>query len=260
MFFEQFVSSLNSDPDLTVYRDLIKDARIFVIEKNVFDNPNLLLESKEEQIKLALPFKSCWFEPKQDLIRIPGFYLEKEDDFTWAHVGFFCYEDPDTLNVSVLEYLQLWKRANGDMYQLGPRKIVGLHNVVNEVDLYIKQRDIILNQVLLSLHSGRLFCSNEVVKVKSKLHGKKEFIKIKNIIYIAQKTQNVTTANNGQKIEYSHRFEVRGHWRRINEGSIGKDREGKRGPIGFTWVKECIKGDESLPLVSKIRVMKEAYR
>ena len=56
------------------------------------------------------------------------------------------------------------------------------------------------------------------------------------------------------KLEYSHAFKVRGHWRRIDEKSIGKDRNGDYKIEGFTWVTDYIKGDGEL--VNRVRIVR----
>ena len=55
-------------------------------------------------------------------------------------------------------------------------------------------------------------------------------------------------------LEFSHAFKVRCHWRKINEDSLGKDRNGERKIKGMTFVKEYIKGEGEL--VKKIRILK----
>jgi hypothetical protein len=55
----------------------------------------------------------------------------------------------------------------------------------------------------------------------------------------------------GGKIDFSHRWEVRGHWRRV--AGMGKDREGNYEVRGLTWVKDCVKGPEELPIIQKLR-------
>lgn len=55
-------------------------------------------------------------------------------------------------------------------------------------------------------------------------------------------------------LEFSHAFRVRCHWRRIDENSLGKDRNGERTVKGMTFVKEYIKGEGEL--VKKIRILK----
>ena len=59
------------------------------------------------------------------------------------------------------------------------------------------------------------------------------------------------------KLEYSHAFKVRGHWRRIDEKSIGKDRNGNYKIEGFTWVIDHIRGQGEL--VNRVRIVKSTH-
>lgn len=52
-------------------------------------------------------------------------------------------------------------------------------------------------------------------------------------------------------LDWSHRWEVRGHWRHVR--GIGKDRAGDYIVYGFTWVKDFVKGPQDKPLVVKTR-------
>ena len=56
------------------------------------------------------------------------------------------------------------------------------------------------------------------------------------------------------KLEYTSSFHVRGHWRTINEKSLGKDRNGNYGVHGYTWVTDYIKGEGEL--TKRLRVVK----
>jgi len=56
----------------------------------------------------------------------------------------------------------------------------------------------------------------------------------------------------GGKIDYSHRWESRGHWREVM--GIGKNRAGQYVISGATWVIPSIKGPKGKPLVKKIRI------
>lgn len=79
---------------------------------------------------------------------------------------------------------------------------------------------------------------------------------IRKVIYCKPKNSPQESAFTGRKIEYSHRFLRRGHWR-SHPGKIGKDRSGDYRISGQTWVMEAEVGDESLPLVKKTRVVEE---
>jgi hypothetical protein len=56
------------------------------------------------------------------------------------------------------------------------------------------------------------------------------------------------------KIDWKHQWRVRGHWRKISDRMIGKDREGEYCIVGRTWVKDFVKGDG--PLIEKTRIHK----
>ena len=84
-------------------------------------------------------------------------------------------------------------------------------------------------------------------------------IPVRPIYYVlGDKKENVTKKYNSiksmGKLEYSHSFKVRGHWRRIDEKSLGKDRNGNYGVHGYTWVVEHIRGEGEL--TKRLRVVK----
>lgn len=78
------------------------------------------------------------------------------------------------------------------------------------------------------------------------------------IYYIlGDKKEDVTKKYNSihsmGKLEYTNSFHVRGHWRTINEKSLGKDRNGNYNIKGYTWVTDYIKGEGEL--AKRIRVI-----
>lgn len=58
--------------------------------------------------------------------------------------------------------------------------------------------------------------------------------------------------SSGETRDFSHRFEVRGHWRTVR--GFGHDSEGRPVP-GKTWVKDHVKGPDDKPLVKKYRAV-----
>ena len=60
---------------------------------------------------------------------------------------------------------------------------------------------------------------------------------------VEPKYKSIRTTGN---LEYSYCFRTRGHWRRINEGTLGKDRNGNYNVKGYTWVTEYVKGKGEL--------------
>lgn len=69
---------------------------------------------------------------------------------------------------------------------------------------------------------------------------------------VSPKYQHIRATGN---LEYSYCFRVRGHWRRINEGVLGKDRNGNYNVHGYTWVTEYTKGEGEL--AKRIRAVVE---
>jgi hypothetical protein len=79
---------------------------------------------------------------------------------------------------------------------------------------------------------------------------------VKRLIHVRPKSQITETSLSGRSIEWSHRWFVRGHWRKTN--GLGKDREGSYCVEGYTWVSEHEKGPDHLPTIKKVRVVNPA--
>lgn len=92
---------------------------------------------------------------------------------------------------------------------------------------------------------------HEVLKIGS---GKsKEIKRIRRVIHIAPKqVKNKIAIGVHKKIDWSHSWTVRGHWRKIN--GIGKDRNNQELVYGYTWVNSYLKGNGEL--VKKARIVK----
>ncbi len=97
---------------------------------------------------------------------------------------------------------------------------------------------------------------NERIKVGS---GKdKRLVKIKQVVHVALHRKDSVlpkTTPQGREIDWSHRWEVMGHWRKV--GGIGKDPTGLYGIKGFTWVTPHERGPENKPVVKKVRVIEQ---
>jgi hypothetical protein len=85
----------------------------------------------------------------------------------------------------------------------------------------------------------------------------KEFIKINGIVHVKSKKSPKDTVVDPEAekriIDWSHRWEVMGHWRKV--AGIGKDEMGKYGVKGFTWVRPHTKGPQEKELIKKIRLV-----
>lgn len=101
-------------------------------------------------------------------------------------------------------------------------------------------------------------CGLEKTKQKVKVgRGPDRHIReINKVIHVtSKKNQSDYERNKNIDFEYSHRFLVRGHWRKIPENSLGKNRSGEYSVQGMTWVTEFEKGSKDLPLIKKVRVV-----
>lgn len=77
--------------------------------------------------------------------------------------------------------------------------------------------------------------------------------KYKNVVFVSKKKYiNESQEKIPSLIEWSHKWEVMGHWRRCS--TVGKDRDGNYNVIGLTWVSPHIRGEGEL--VIKTRIVK----
>lgn len=107
---------------------------------------------------------------------------------------------------------------------------------------------------LSRLHEFESGIERAAIRSKVRVDGVNHHVKIKEIIHIRPKTQSANSEEfESREIDWSHRWEVRGHWRKIS--GIGKDREGAYKIGGHTWVVPHQKGPDHLPVVRKLRVL-----
>lgn len=82
----------------------------------------------------------------------------------------------------------------------------------------------------------------------------------KDVFVVTSKKLYLKNSNkNKQKINFNHRWSVRGHWRYLDslkDGKLGKNRNGERVEVGRTWVVAQERGDKTKPLIKKNRFVK----
>lgn len=115
----------------------------------------------------------------------------------------------------------------------------------------------ILKHYLAKLSQEKIGVASRNQNIKIGSGKNKTFWRPKNITYVSPKKyiDNFSQLADSRNITWSHRWEVRGHWREIK--GLGKDRDGKYGVVGHTWVMNHSKGPEHLPVIKKIRVVTE---
>lgn len=108
---------------------------------------------------------------------------------------------------------------------------------------------------LSQIKYGKTGIENTNIPVKLGSGKNKYTHKIRKIVHICNEKEYLKTKSiTGKPIDWSHRWSVRGHWRRII--GLGKDRNGDYSVANFTWVTDHIRGPEELPFIKKTRFLK----
>lgn len=112
-----------------------------------------------------------------------------------------------------------------------------------------------VHYILLHTQPADMEISRRVIKARAS-KGKKRKFKIGRVVYLGVRGPKATreTHVRGYKLRWTHRFWVRGHWRKVPY--VGKNRHGDYCVKGFTWVEPHIKGPENTELVNKIRIVR----
>jgi hypothetical protein len=139
------------------------------------------------------------------------------------------------------------------LYELETKK-----NVLARASIVSKDRNastlVFINSVTSLLNFGARGSqeTKDFVRIKNK-YGKIKKHFIRKIVYICSKNKKEELIKKGLKIDWTHRWEVRGHWRDIS--GLGKDRAGDYCVEGKTWVTEHVKGPEDQPFIKKTRIL-----
>ena len=235
----------------------------------VFSNPNNLFCSFETP--LVLPFESCFIKVYDDEEETNGVFIREHDPFNFTGAVFiktnrfglkYDFTIPFTLNIDLKQLIigyqdllnvvnDLTRKTGNNLSYLKPNEVTELINI-QFTDVYQ-----IVSLALQTINSVKEYVTL-VDQGKSDYYsfkGKPTIKKDRIIYYLIEKKIYKNGQYNIQprtRLEYSHAFSVRGHWRRFD--GIGKDRQGNRKVQGFTWVKDFIKGEGEL--IKKVRLYK----
>lgn len=114
----------------------------------------------------------------------------------------------------------------------------------------------IVEEFLKRLKREKTGIENARERVRVGTGQTKKVITIRKIVHVRPTRLQSPVSEMGRTIDWSHRWEVRGHWRKL-EGGLGKDRDGNYCVEGWTWVKDFVKGPEGAILVKKTRLIHE---
>lgn len=221
----------------------LEDAHVFMFKS--FDAQKLVKDSTCEEVDL--PFKKCVFEVKEGMF----FYytpaaekLANKHGHQLRHVNTFLIEE-----VTPRKY---------DVYLVASSKDgkwLSFHNYKSEEDNgeEFKQILSLVQSILNSLRGTAVAKENVKETMKIKVSGKKRQICINTISHIYPDKTISPKGLHGRTLEFSHRWFVCGHWRKIS--GLGKGRDGVYNEEGFTWVVPHEKGPLDKELVQKVRMI-----
>lgn len=155
---------------------------------------------------------------------------------------------PSTMTARSLSLVTYEGLTNADFVDKDRPPIVVLLcewlRMINEGMMAIEETDEVL---MMPRGDGR--------KHKRKPHPIRRIVRI---VPKAMRKRDVRPITAGGVLDWSHRWEVRGHWRHVR--GLGKDRAGDYIVAGYTWVKDFVKGPQDKPLVVKTRELQQPQR
>lgn len=234
--------------EVSSYISQFMEARIFLVNLHI-DNSKNEHVSKYKNEALDLPFDQCFFERTDGLaykLHLTGKFKESDNYDSSMDINIFFL-----LVKSIGTFLEI----RSIVYVNGQKHLAIFDsNNIDPNTLFLKA---LLVQILRSMKDGQMAIEKTNIHQKIKINDVKYHHKIKTIIHVVKhRKYPFDKYQEHNDIEWTHRWEVAGHWRIID--GIGKDRHGQYIMNGLTWVIPHEKGDASKTLVKKIRVFNEA--
>lgn len=260
----------------------ISNCRVFKYENVKLTNVKDIKEIEIQYLKndleyneIDLPFKDCWFESlnihylctvpmENQIIALQGFLIHEISPHYYESIGLFDILKPNGKDFIIEDMIQGATFSNIKDKKLSKdlEALVKKNNNMTDAEFntYKFFESLLQGSTFNLLNKMNDYEMIEAINThKTYRKNNAQTFKINNVIKISKyKRSNNPNGNLStiSKIKYSHRFEVRGHWRKLSsEEKIGKDRNGEYNINGFTWVNEFEKGDKELPLIEKTRII-----
>lgn len=222
-----------------MFEKMANSSRLLIFSKQFLDKIPLNKKNFISYEPLAIPFSSVWIETDS-----ANLFESGQDNETKTCIkGLLLYETTDSDVFVIILY-------NNDDIRFG---FLNEPTITNHPEL--KNLYSFLKALFDQLHHKDTACGEEHTNLKARVGSGKnrELVKIKTVVRITLKNNKkdcIPIA--GGTIDWSHRWEVRGHWRKIT--GIGKNRQGQYLVKGLTWVTPFQKGPKEKPFVKKSRV------
>lgn len=119
--------------------------------------------------------------------------------------------------------------------------------------------DLILASILPSINKCKYATERHTYSVKYRDKSTRTMLKktiTHNYVHMYPGGDITTVkSTNGGHINFDIKFMVRGHWRVLEPGKMGKNRAGEYNVSNMTWVTEHEKGNKDAPLIKQVRVV-----
>lgn len=241
---------------------------------NMFFVPDLDCNEGEEidLSKICTPFENCWFELTPSIFEKPEYTKDLEERFNADVVneimGFGMFE------IMPMKYIILFCMKTTCLDKkipIGYTKRIDFvpcdfalgNQAVEEKIGEVAGKFIV--KIIKSVFSridrqkfNYVINDKKVIHQRGRIDGELRKVKYnpRNVIYLSslrhlKKCYPEVAHRIISKPAYA--YEVMGHWRTIDDKTIGKDRQGNRGVKGFTWVVPHVRGEGEV--LKKARVL-----
>jgi hypothetical protein len=235
-----------SEEDKKFFFEIIKNIKPLMFKMvEGLANSQVDKETLGGELPIDIPFQTFSLEPADDWHSL---YTVRDNNSMENMQMIVVHEESPTRLITFASYNKL--RNDGSFEEYVKKSILTFtdDDKPSNVDSVYAPISIYLAKL-----NNRTANFKFTARTKCRFNGKKETIKIKaNAIYIDPSKRCSDTQFFNQNIEWSHSWEVRGHWRSFK--GTGKNRQGEKNVDGWTWVKPHKKGDGEL--LQKNRVVK----
>jgi hypothetical protein len=261
IFLKRFVEILNEPGEATIGHikkdnvyDAVQKAKVFVVRGHE-NSEGVQGDFNEEITPFSLPFEVCWFEVFDGCVAAwDGVPIDGTVEVYVVRGVLIEEVAPGCFNYAVL--LEYGRKGGGPIVQ----QVITVHDGFHEKGFLTELAKTVKRSVLYIINriknTDTIGFSKTGERVKLKTSQGKVIHKIRKIIHIVPKKERGQSIPGEGEVEWTHRWLVMGHWRKLGRAGLGKDRSGNYCVKDFTWVMEHEKGPDDLPLVTdKVRVI-----
>lgn len=256
------------DPNASKYLMFLEEASLFDFSALKFEPEVQILgfEDTGTTLNVAIPVSSCF----SCLPFVSNFILIKDSSKYYEAVSL---EEWDPLKIGGIVYINdiaiahTLHLSDASPLEVNRYHVISFHVPPNSV--FRAQFD--MQEFATELSKKLIFCFSVFEKLAEYYYTRIEegqskpfYIKMPHeakarkiagkpiIIFLSERKSKSDFEEDMLKRKYPkykimHSFPVRGHWRKLHDpNSRGKDRMGVYNQLGFTWVRECIKGSGTL--------------